>query len=49
VENCAAISDIHSCQLGVLRCLSGSATGQGFLQDRADLKVAAIGASHVTP
>lgn len=44
--DCAAISDIHYCQLGVLRCLSSSVTGQEFLQYHADQNVADIGASH---
>ena len=29
---CTDISDIPYCQLGVLRCLSSSTTGQEFLQ-----------------
>jgi hypothetical protein len=33
---CTDISDIHYCQLGVLRCLSSSTTGQEFLQFHAD-------------
>ena len=44
--DCAAISDIHYCQLGVLRCLSSAETGQEFLQYHADQNVADIEASH---
>lgn len=44
--DCAGISDIHYCQLGVLRCLSSSETGQEFLQYHADQNVADIEASH---
>lgn len=34
--DCASISDIHFCQLGVIRCISSSKTGQEFLQYHAD-------------
>lgn len=44
--DCAGISDIHFCQLGVLRALSSSTTGQEFLQYHADQNVAAIDPSH---
>ena len=44
--DCAAISDIHYCQLGVLRCLSSCVTGQEFLQYHADQNVADIEPSH---
>jgi len=44
--DCTAISDIHYCQLGVLRCLSSSVTGQEFLQYHADQNVADIEPSH---
>lgn len=44
--NCTGISDIHYCQLGVLRCLSSSTTGQEFLQYHADQNVADINPSH---
>lgn len=44
--DCAGISDIHYCQLGVLRCLSSSVTGQEFLQYHADQNVSAIDPSH---
>jgi hypothetical protein len=44
--DCAGISDIHYCQLGVLRALSSSTTGQEFLQYHADQNVAAIDPSH---
>lgn len=44
--DCAGISDIHYCQLGVLRALSSSITGQEFLQYHADQNVAAIDPSH---
>ena len=44
--DCAGISDIHYCQLGVLRCLSSSETGQEFLQYHADQNVADIEAGH---
>ena len=44
--DCAAISDIHFCQLGVLRCLSSCVTGQEFLQYHADQNVADIEQSH---
>lgn len=43
---CAGISDIHYCQLGVLRCLSSSVTGQEFLQYHADQNVADIQPGH---
>jgi hypothetical protein len=43
---CTDISDIHYCQLGVLRCLSGSTTGQEFLQFHADQGIANIEPSH---
>jgi len=43
---CTAISDIHFCQLGVLRCLSSSVTGQEFLQYHADQNVADIDPDH---
>jgi hypothetical protein len=39
--DCAGISDIHHCQLGVLRCLSSAETGHEFLQYHADQNVAA--------
>lgn len=44
--DCTGISDIHYCQLGVLRCLSSSVTGQEFLQYHADQNVADIEPSH---
>jgi IS4 transposase len=44
--NCAGISDINFCQLGVLRCLSSSLTGQEFIQYHADQNVADIDPSH---
>jgi hypothetical protein len=44
--DCAGISDIHYCQLGVLRALSSSVTGQEFLQYHADQNVAAIDPGH---
>lgn len=44
--DCTGISDIHFCQLGVLRCLSSSTTGQEFLQYHADQNVADIDPSH---
>lgn len=44
--DCTGISDIHYCQLGVLRCLSSSITGQEFLQYHADQNVADIAPSH---
>ena len=44
--DCAGISDIHYCQLGVLRCLSSSETGQEFLQYHADQNVADIEPGH---
>jgi len=43
---CAEISDIHYCQLGVLRCLSGATTGQEFLQLHADQGLADVDPSH---
>jgi len=43
---CTDISDIHYCQLGVLRCLSSSTTGQEFLQFYADQGIANIEPSH---
>jgi len=43
---CTDISDIHYCQLGVLRCLSSSTTGQEFLQFHADQGIANIEVSH---
>ena len=43
---CTDISDIHYCQLGVLRCLSGSTTGHEFLQFHADHGLANIEPSH---
>jgi hypothetical protein len=43
---CTSISDIHFAQLGVLRVLSGSLTGQEFLQHHADQNVADIDPSH---
>jgi hypothetical protein len=43
---CTDISDIHYCQLDVLRCLSSSSTGQEFLQFHADQGMANIEPSH---
>ena len=43
---CTDISDIHYCQLGVLRCLSSSTSGQEFLQFHADQGLANIEPSH---
>jgi len=43
---CTGISDFHYCQLGVLRCLSSSVTGQEFLQYHADQNGAKIEPSH---
>jgi len=43
---CTDISDILYCQLGVLRCLSSSTTGQEFLQFHADQGMADIEPSH---
>lgn len=43
---CTDITDLHYCQLGVLRCLSSSRTGQEFLQFHADQGVANIEPSH---
>lgn len=43
---CTDISDIHYCQLGVLRCQSSSVTGQEFLQFHADQGIANIDPSH---
>ena len=40
--DCTGISDLHYCQLGVLRCLSSSVTRQEFLQYHADQNVADI-------
>ena len=44
--DCPGISDIHFCQLGVLRCLSTATTGQQFLQHHADENVADIEPGH---
>jgi IS4 transposase len=44
--DCTGISDINYCQLGVLRCLSSSVSGQEFLQYHADQNVADIEPSH---
>lgn len=44
--NCTGISDTHFAQLGVLRCLSASTTGQEFLQHHADQNVAEIDPGH---
>ena len=43
---CTDISDIHYCELGVLRCLSSAVTGHEFLQHHADQNVATIDPSH---
>ena len=43
---CTDISDIHHGQLGVLRSLSSSTSGQEFLQFHADQGVANIEPSH---
>lgn len=43
---CTDISDIHYCQLGVLRSLSSSTSGQEFLQFHADQGVANIEPGH---
>lgn len=43
---CTGISDIHYCQLGVLRCLSSSTSGQEFLQFHADQGIANIKPDH---
>lgn len=43
---CTEISDIHYCQLGVLRCLSGATTGHEFLQLHADQGLADIDPGH---
>jgi len=43
---CTDISDIQYCQLGVLRCLSSSTTGQEFLQLHADHGHPNIAPSH---
>ena len=43
---CTDISDIHYCQLGVLRCLSSSTTGQEFLRFHADQGIATIEPGH---
>lgn len=39
-------SDLHFCQLGVLRCMSSAATGREFLQYDADRNVADIDSGH---
>ena len=44
--DCPRISDIHYCQVGVLRCLSSATTGQQFLQHHADENVADIEPGH---
>jgi hypothetical protein len=44
--DCPGISDIHYCQLGVLRCLDTATTGQQFLQHHADQNVADIDPGH---
>jgi hypothetical protein len=44
--DCPGISDIHYCQLGVLRCLSTATTGQQFLQHHADENIADIEPGH---
>ena len=44
--HCTSISDIHYCQLGVLRCLSSSTTGHEFLQHHADQNVVNIDPDH---
>ena len=44
--DCTGISDIHFCQLGVLRCLSSSLSGQEFLQYHADQNIANIDPCH---
>ena len=44
--DCTGISDLHYCQLGVLRCLSSATTGQEFLQHHADENVANIEPGH---
>jgi len=43
---CSSISDLNFAELGVLRCISSSTTGQEFLQLHADLDVADITADH---
>lgn len=43
---CTDISDIQYSQIGVLRCLSSSTTGQEFLQFHADQGLASIAPSH---
>ena len=43
---CTDISDIHYCQLGVLRCLSSSTAGQEFLQFHADQGITNIEPGH---
>ncbi len=43
---CTSISDVNFCQLGVLRCLGSSVTGQEFLQHHADEVVADIDPGH---
>lgn len=44
--NCTSISDLHFCQLGVLRCMSSGTTGHEFLQYHADQNVADIDPGH---
>jgi IS4 transposase len=44
--DCAGISDIHYAQLGVLRALASSVTGQEFLQYHADQDAADIDPGH---
>lgn len=44
--DCPGISDLHYCQLGVLRCLSTATTGQQFLQHHADENVSNIEPGH---
>ncbi len=43
---CSAISDLNFVELGVLRCISSSKTGQEFLQYHADQGVADISPDH---
>ena len=43
---CTEISDVHFAQLGVLRCLASSISGQEFLQHHADQNVAEIDPGH---
>lgn len=45
--DCSGISDIHFAQLGTLRALSSSTTGQEFLQNHADQNVANIDPGHL--